>query len=285
LERTAAAIGAPYSETATIAVLDAYAKNFNNGAVLWRTTDRSGDILNYRFYERHPTDTIAVAVKNGLLEPNNSLAKLVTSWSALYDGVPEQSCDFDSDIGLSKTWVYLGDMRPLDDVLNAPGVPESIRRHRSLFHSLDLNFVRHVAVDYRKHTVNLYFRAQGPISYEQAAKFTNLAESEPPNLMLFTEMAKFISPLGYTFSVTLTSDNGIIERVGFYALKLPEGQFPTIGHRLSTFFSTAPSYDSEEMNAVAWSFGKGGKTYIKAERSYSGHLVALMKDWNSTFSS
>lgn len=119
-------------------------------------------------------------------------------------------------------------MYPLDGVLNALGVPKSIRRRRSLFHSLGLNLVRHVAVDYRKHTVrSLYFRAQGPISQEQAAKFTNLAKSEPQNLPLFTKMAKFLSPHGYSFSVTLTSNKGIIEWVGFYALKLLEGQFPT----------------------------------------------------------
>lgn len=75
--------------------------------------------------------------------------------------------------------------------------------------------------------------------------------------------------------------NGDIQRVGFYALKLRTGQFPAIGQRLVTFFRSAPSREEEEMNAVAWSFGRGGNDYIKAERSYCGRLVALMKTWNS----
>ena len=280
----AAAIGAPYSETTTRAVLDAYGENFCNGAVLWRATNRPGDVLNYRFYERHPVDTIDVAVRNGLLVPESQLAKLVTSWSSLYDGTPEQSCDFDSDIGLSKTWVYLGDMRPLDDILSIPGISESIRSHKPLFNKLDLNLVRHVAVDYRKNTLNIYFRAKGPASLQQITEYTILAGANPPGPDLFNEMMKYLSPSGYTFSVTLHADTGAIERVGFYALKLPPGEFPTIDDRLSIFFSTAPSYDEEEMNAIAWSFGKNGKTYIKAERSYCGDLVNLMRDWNSTFS-
>jgi len=47
---------------------------------------------------------------------------------------------------------------------------------------------------------------------------------------------------------------GAVERVGFYALKLSLGEFPTIvDDRLSRFFETAPSYDDEEeMNDVAW---------------------------------
>ncbi|MEU5867111.1 aromatic prenyltransferase [Nonomuraea sp. NPDC047529] len=75
--------------------------------------------------------------------------------------------------------------------------------------------------------------------------------------------------------------DGRIRRVGFYALKLPADRFPTIDERLTTFFRSAPSRDEEEMNAIAWSFGPGGNDYVKAERSYTGRLVELMKTWNS----
>jgi len=76
----------------------------------------------------------------------------------------------------------------------------------------------------------------------------------------------------------------VIERVGFYALKLPQNRFPAIGGRLTRFFSEAPCYDPEDMNAVAWSLGNGQDTYIKAERSYCGDLVPLLKGWNTFFS-
>lgn len=280
-KQTAAAIGAPFSESATKAVLEAYAQSFKDGAVLWRATNRPGDALNFRFYERRPIDTVAIAVKAGFIEKDNILGTLITSWSSLYDGTPEQSCDFDAGTGLTKAWVYMGGMRPVDDILNAESVPETLRQHGPAFHSLGLELVRHVAVDYHSGTVNVYFRAPGPITEEQAAKFVALADCPPLPTAEVQEMRKFLNPTGFTFAVTIKLSTGAISRVGFYALKLPIGTFPEIGSRLATFFSSAPSYDAEEMNAIAWSFGSGGKKYIKAERSYCGRLVPLLRDWNT----
>ena len=281
VKRTCAAIDAPFSEATTRAVIEAYSRSFHEGAVLWRATNRLGDALNFRFYERRPIDTVGIAIQAGLLGPDNALARLITSWSLLYDGKPEQSCDFDAQKGLTKAWVYMGGFRPLDDILNARDVPESIRRHGPTFHNLGLESVRHVAVDYHSDTINLYFRAPGPITEDQAAKFVRLAGCPPPARDEFEEMRAFLCPTGYTFSVTMTVLTGDIKRVGFYALKLPPNTFPEVGERLKTFFEQAPSYDREEMNAVAWSYGTGGKKYIKAERSYCGRLVPLLRDWRS----
>ncbi|KAG6994064.1 hypothetical protein G7Y79_00047g082900 [Physcia stellaris] len=124
------AIKAPYSETKTLEVLSAYNQNFSEGAVLWRTTDRPGDALNYRFYERRPVEVLDIAVNTGLLEAKNPLATLLKSWSKPWGTslhvVPEQSCDFDADKGLTKAWAYMGGLRPLDDILSVDGVPASI---------------------------------------------------------------------------------------------------------------------------------------------------------------
>lgn len=284
IRTTAAAIDAPFSESVNRAALDAYMDGFATGAVLWRTTDRPGDALNYRFYARKRYDTIATAVDAGLLPAGNPLASLVISWSALYGGIPEQSCDFDAGRGLVKTWVYLGGTKPLDDVLGADGVPDTIRQHGPLFHNLGLDHCRHVAVDYTGDTVNLYFRARGPLSDEQCAEFTKMVRTAPPAEQLAAEMRQYLSRNAYTFSVTVSLDTGVLERVGFYALKLPEGEFPTIGERLTRFYEMAPSYDPDTANAIAWSFGEGGKSYIKGERSCYGDLVSLMRRWNTFFS-
>ncbi|KKY13521.1 hypothetical protein UCRPC4_g06967 [Phaeomoniella chlamydospora] len=286
VQNTCTAINAPYSESATQGVIEAYSNSFHTGAVLWRTTDRPGDALNYRFYERKPTDTVSRAVEAGLLKPDHHLGQLITSWSSLYSGTPEQSCDFDAERGLTKAWVYMGGMRPVDDILNAPHVPESIRRHGPTFHSLGLELVRHVAADYLSETLNIYFRAPGPINLQQAITYIRLADVTL-NISAdeVEEMRQFLNPTGFTFSVTMAYTTGEIQRVAFYALKLHPGKYPVINDRLKVFFSEAPSYDEEEMNAIAWSFGKGGKKYIKAERSYCGELVPLMKDWSSAMSS
>ncbi|KAB8298687.1 hypothetical protein EYC80_000864 [Monilinia laxa] len=289
IRNLSAAINAPYSESTTINILSVFSHSFHNGVVLWRATDRLGDALNYRFYSRKPIDTVSIASSAGLLSPNilNTLGNLVKSWSLLYNGTPEQSCDFDAEKGLVKAWVYMGGMRPLDDILGADGVPDSVRQYKSRFEHLGLQKVRHVAVDYQKGTVNLYFRAQGPITTKQATLFNALVGAEAPSQQQFKDMKKLLNELGYTFAVTIKIETGGIERVGYYALKLPEKgtkKWPDLNEQLEKFVQSAPSYDREEMNAVAWSFG-GNQKYVKFERSYCGELVPLIRKWGTTLSS
>lgn len=278
---TADAIGAAYSEPVTRTVLRAYSGSFQSGAVLWRTTGKPGDALNYRFYERRATDSVATAIRAGLLDPGNAMTGLISSWSPRYGGAATELCDFDAEHGIAKTWVYLGGARPVGHVLGAPGIPWALRRHERRFRALGLSSVRHVAVDYRARTVNLYFRTSGKLTLDQSERLVRLANGNPPAASVFSDMQRFTAPDGYTFSVTMEVSGGEIQRVAFYALKLPAGRFPAIGERLTAFFRSAPSRDEEEMNAVAWSFGSGGTDYIKAERSYCGQLVALMRTWDS----
>jgi 4-hydroxyphenylpyruvate 3-dimethylallyltransferase len=189
IRETAAAIDAPYSRETTRSVLNAYDEGFSTGAVLWRATDRPGSALNYRFYARSRTDTIASAVRGGMIDPGSRVIPLIAAWNDLFGGIPEQSCDFDASRGLVKTWLFLGGTQPLDDILAADGVPETISRHGSLFHGLGLTHCRHVAVDHHRETVNLYFRAPGPVTAEQAAAFAALARAEAPGGRLLAEMA------------------------------------------------------------------------------------------------
>ncbi|WP_436771873.1 aromatic prenyltransferase [Yinghuangia sp. YIM S09857] len=277
LEYTAGLLGAPYSQPMAHRVLHAFEESFHRGAVLWRTTDKPGGALNYRFYERVPVDTMRIAERAGFLALPSPAARLISAWSALYDGSREL-CDFDSATGLVKTWVYLEGKRPLAEVLSPPEVPDAIRRREADFHELGLDLVRNVAVDYQHGTANLYFHTHEGISPKAAEGLLTLSESAVPDEATYQDMAAFMPPDGFTFSVTLRIDTGNIERVGFYALRLPAGQFPRIGDRLAAFFDQAPSHDEEEMNAVAWSFGSGTGHYLRAERSYCGRLVALMRD-------
>jgi 4-hydroxyphenylpyruvate 3-dimethylallyltransferase len=275
LGNVATVLDAPFSEPANRRALQVYADRFIDGPVLLRTTDRPGDPLNYRFYARKRKDTVGVAVGAGLLTANASLVPLIQSWSALHGGRPEQSCDFDAGRGLAKTCVYLGGTIPLDDVLGVRGVPRTVRRHAPLFADLALTSCRHVSVDYLNNAVTLYFRAPGPLTDEQCVRFTQIVDATPPERKLAQEMQRYLRVRAYTFSVTISVETGKLERVGFYAVKLPAGNFPKINGRLSLFFSLAPSYDAEESNAVRWSFGGGGKTYVEAERScFSGVSAA-----------
>jgi len=309
-KRLANTIGAPYSEPAILQVLEIFGECFKEAVVVWRTTDRPGDTLNYRTYLRRQLDTISIAVGAGLLESNNQLVRLITSWSSLYDGKTEQWCDFDPNAGLVKTWVNLRGRRAVvgvpqlikscsilefsilirpsitperqlliehyqDDILYAPEVPAAIRTYGPTFHSLGLELVTFVAVDYYGGTMNLYFVAPGPLSRPQAAEYVNLAGSPPPTDQEFRDMLQFLNPGGYHFAVTIDYQTGRITRVAFYALDLPLLQAPNMDDRIIKFFAEAPSYDQHQTRIVAWSYGLDGSRYMKAESSYIGELATL----------
>lgn len=277
---TATTIGAPFSERTTYRVLDAYSKSFSTGAVLWKTTSRPGDGLSYRFYSRDRSDTLGIAVRAGLLDPETPLVPLVTSWSSLNGGSTNQSCDFDAESGLAKTWVFLGGTLSLDEVLGVDFVPETLRRHAPVFRQQGLEHVRFMAVDYHHNTVNFYFRVRGPFSREQHMGITRIVQGPPPEEMLTTEILEFLPKNDYLTAVTVSLDSGSLERAAFYAAQIPEGKFPVVGERLSLFFSHAPSRDAKDVNIVAWSFGARGGSYVKGERSWHGDLASLFKGWN-----
>ncbi|WP_316519945.1 aromatic prenyltransferase [Kitasatospora brasiliensis] len=280
IEATTDLLGIDHSPPMTRRVLDTYEESFHRGAVLWRTNDKPGGALNYRFYDRVPVDTVRIGVRAGLLRPDSPSVGLISAWSSRYEGSTEL-CDFDAVHGLVKTWVYLGGIRPLDEILDVPGVPDAIRRHRGRLHELGLTSVRHVAVDYQHDTANLYFRTREGLGPKVAERLLALSRAGVPDETTLQDMVAFTAPDGHTFSVTLRISTGAIERVGIYALRLPAGRFPRVNDRLAAFFRGTPSHDEEEMNAIAWSFGAGGGSYVKAERSYCGRLVALMREWNS----
>lgn len=241
----------------------------------WRLTDRPGDALNFRFYERQPTDTITPAIKAGLLDPENPALPLLRAWA---DFFPEatQCCDFCPEKGLVKTWLYLGagGLRLVDDVLNVPGVPSHITRHRDTLCSLGLTRVRHIAVDFIGNTVNIY----GPLPGERVRAIAALGDPERPLLdEEVSEMARFTSPEATESGVTFRVDTGDITRTAWYAFLKDRKSYPRLDARIKTFFELAPSYDDEPGDIVGWSFGP--LRYMKVERNYSGNTVALMRNW------
>lgn len=286
LEQLCLTLGVPYSEQTTKKVLAAYSTSFQRGAVQWRFTDRPGDPINYRFYERETLDTIQPAITARLLDAENPMIRIFQSWARLWDGAPIQLCDFDAQQGLSKSWLYLRGLRKLDEILDAPDVPKTILQHCETFHNLNLTRVRYVAVDFKAHTVNFYFRAPGPLTYEQATKYVALAGSPPPTVPDYEEMSSVLSADGFAFAVTIKVSDGSIGRVGIYAVKFSENAAVASQNRtLGRFFTVAPSYDKEDLNIVSWSYAKSGKSYMKGERSYCGELNQILASWSSDFCS
>ncbi|KAJ5745281.1 secondary metabolism biosynthetic enzyme [Penicillium odoratum] len=209
------------------------------------------------------------------------MARLINSWSALYNEDTEQWCDFHPETGLVKTWVNLKGPRPVDSILSASEVSESVRAHGPAFHRLGLKLVRFVAVDYEGSTMNMYFTAPGPVSETQAAQYTGMAQCTPPTSQEFRDMQSFLNPQGFSFAVTMDYKTGAIKRVAFYALSLPQNELPAVNDRVRTFFTEAPSYDKHPTRIIAWSFGLGDNKYTKAESSYVGDLATVLKDVDS----
>ena len=276
VRKTAAAIGAPFSESVTLKVLDTFADQFNDGVVVLRTTNQPVARLDYRVLMLRKADMLALAESAGFVERGDVLSGLITLWSSLYGGIPEASCDFDASKGLSKVWLFFGAIRPMDEILLAPGLPESISRHRPLFHSLGLTNIQHVAVDYHRRSLNLYFDYKGVTTLDRAAGLTKLAKADPPDPALLKQMNEYLSPDGHPFAVTMTLD-GTIHRVCFYAIQHVEGSAQKLDPVLNTFWSAAPCYDDIDFKGLGWSFG--GNPYLKAEQGYCGNVVSIGEYW------
>ncbi|KAJ0416700.1 prenyltransferase-like protein [Aspergillus carlsbadensis] len=286
LQTACKALNTPYSEPTTLTILKIFAASFARGAVLFRTTDQPNGPLNYRVYERESIDMVSLATEAGLLARNSPLGELVQTWSSLYGTESHQLADFDTAKGLVKFWVFLGGIRPLDEVLNVPSVPECIRRYKTLFESLNLTGVRHTAVDLEKASMNLYFRTPPNLSRDDMDQYTSLAGADRMPDPLFEEINAHFPKSGGTFAVTMDMATGRICRVAFYALRLEESNLPpsAISGRIKAFFQVCPSYEIDEMKALAWSFGDGEKRYVKAEHGYTGDLVGLIRGWGTRMS-
>ncbi|MEV7387080.1 aromatic prenyltransferase [Streptomyces sp. NPDC091215] len=278
---TAAGIGAPIAHHITDTVLDVFRDNFAQGATLWKTTSQPGDQLSYRFFSRLKMDTVGLAVEAGLLDAGHPTVPVVAAWSGLYDGAPVQSGDFDAGRGLAKTWVYFGGLRPAEDILSVPALPQPVQARLKDFLALGLAHIRFAAVDWRHHSANVYFRGQGPLDTAQFARIHALAGSPPPAGDLVAEVLAYV-PEDYCVAITLDLHTGGIERVCFYALKVPKNALPRIPERIARFLEVAPSHDPEECNVIGWSFGRSGD-YVKAERSYTGNMAEILAGWNCFF--
>jgi 4-hydroxyphenylpyruvate 3-dimethylallyltransferase len=282
LQSTCAAIGAPFSETSVSRVLDGYSPHFSSSVIVLKTTDRPGDHLYYRLWARSRLDTIEIALKCGLLPERTELSSLIDSWSALYSAA-EQSCEFDASSGLTKTWIHLGDLRPIGEILGNGFVPESIRRHLPLFQRSNfLEYVRFVAVDHGRRSVNIYFRARGPMTAEKFAFISGVVDADPPDLRLVAEMRKYAST-DFSLGFTLSMETGEFERACIYAVNIPMETWTNSPVRLTDYYAKAPCYDEKSIAIAGWSFGGGGN-YIKLEKAYCGDLASLLPRWGSIFS-
>jgi 4-hydroxyphenylpyruvate 3-dimethylallyltransferase len=274
----AKALDAPYREESIQTVLEVYGEHFNTGAVLWKTTDRPGDRLYYRFFARERTNTVAAALRAGLIRPS-ALTELVAQWGERLGQDVVESCDFDCQDGMAKTWVYLGGMRPAEEVLDVPALPSALRTRVPALRRTGLTHIRFAAVDYRTNTINVYFRGRGPLTHARATEVLATFGIAAPAQVSVDHMGA-VMPTDFCVAVTFAVDSGLARRACFYSLGIPEDLLPPLPQRLATFFQEARCQDAEPIRALGWSFGTGGQSYLKAEHAYCGDMAGRLRDWD-----
>lgn len=277
-EAMATVIGAPYDEETTRRVVEVFGDHFRTGAVLWKTTDRPGGHLGYRFFARERTDTVQTALDAGLVRPG-ALTALVAEWDRTFGADAIQSCDFDTLNGMAKTWVYLGGMRPAELALDSPAVPAALRARLPRLRQVGLDHVRFTAVDYRHNSLNVYFRARGPLTPARAAQVLAAVDIAAPDDAPVALM-RTVVPEDFCLAVTFSMDTGLAVRACFYALGVPQDRVPSLPRRISTFFDNARDHDPESIRGLGWSYGPGEGTYLKAEHSYCGDMAGRLRDWD-----
>lgn len=276
----ATALDAPCREESIRTVTEVFREHFNTGAVLWKTTDRPGDRLYYRFFAREDTDTVRTAIEAGLIRPS-AMTDLVAQWKERLPDMVE-SCDFDCLDGLAKTWTWLGGMRPAEVVFDIPALA-ALRTHLPALLGAGLSHVRFAAVDYRSSTVNVYFRGRGPLTDERAGEVLAAIGIGAPD-HVSAEHMRSVMPTDFCLAVTFTVESGLAQRACFYSLGIPEDRLPPLPSRIATFFKNAACQDAEAIRALGWSFGAPGKSaYIKAEHAYCGDMAGRLRDWDCYF--
>lgn len=169
----------------------------------------------------------------------------------------------------------MGGLRPFGEIIDVDDAPVGVMRHEQIFKDLNLNFVRHIAVDFHSNTVDLYFRASDPLSKQRALNFVDLVGHSRISESDYAEMEQWFSPDGFTFAVTISVSSGLIDRVAFYVMGLPKDAYPDIGHRTTKNSIESPNHDADNFTAVAWSYRRGKN--MEVERSYWGQVVPLLR--------
>lgn len=275
LRRTAKILGAPFSEPMVQRIAEAYSRCFSSGAVILKTTSRPGDELNLRFFPRKQVDTTGIALRAGLLREQSTGTRFIRLLSDVFDGT--ESCGFDMTHGMVKTWVYLGGVRPVEEMLDTGLVPSAVRQHLPAFHRIGLDYARFVAVDHRQNKANLYFRTTGPSDQGKCERILGLVGVASPSHDLVNEIRHFV-PQDFCLAVTVSLETGTLERACFYALKRPVDQVPEVPERLKTFLLHAPNYDRPLVQVLGWSFGHEGDAYLQAAKSYCGDVAEVLAD-------
>lgn len=275
-------MGAPYDEKVVKEVINAYGELMYDAAIQVRGSSQAGVPLLFRVLMTTPADTIDIALRHGWLHPDDPMVLLATSARAHFNSPIEQP-EFTASKGCDAMFMYLGDPRPLADVLAVPAMPGPIKAHGDRFRAMGLDQVVIVHLNYTEHLVSFFFLAQGPLSKKALDDLVALSGAPPPSEAVYKDIIGVLLDSGYYLTVVMDYATGRVVKIELHLLfpiKLPdEMQIPDIGEKLTAFWDM-PSYEYEDMDSLSYCFGDTHSGDILALRGYCGGLRGLLRYWN-----
>jgi hypothetical protein len=274
LATTAGLIKAPCNPEMCQRVVSTFESDFHRHVLQWKTTDRPGDGLFYRFLSTDREDLVAKSMAADLLTTTNKpLLELQREALETFPQAVRSGVDFEAVHGLSKVWTYTTPL-PLPEVLRLKNLPEAVRANESELKEAGLDLVGFLASDFISETMNVYF-AWHPEQRNRAWLQSMLERSRDtgPSKGTFQDMIESqdeISGIGMTFDWT----SQVPLRWCVYCFAVPFGhrepgvRVPQLPERLRKLRDEAPSLNYHPGCHMAWSYGPAGP-YIKLEKNYA----------------
>jgi hypothetical protein len=265
---TARLLGAPCDRDALWPILRAYEAGFTGGAVALRTTTRarrSGELSVRYIGPAGDPDPYRVALDQGFtVEADRPAGRL---YREIQDrgGVGFRGVDVGVASGFEKIWsIYADDGgKTVEAMSRTPGMPPSVGGNLDYFARHGLTGINGIAVDYRSHSVNVYFPFTGA---RDAQKISTMIEDLGFRVPGNDELDLCCRAFSVYFTFPWNSPN--IERICFPVRTpapdlVPAHLDPLIGR----FVRGARFHDGDRAYVYALAFSGHGP-YYKIENFY-----------------
>ena len=273
LEIAAAAIDAPFAPDKVRQTLEVFDAEFRRCVVQMKATCKPNTGVYYRFFYKWERDLTALAQQHGMIPRESSgIVDLQQQVLGRFPGATRAGLDFDTGFGLAKVWTFTGGPVPVEQLLELPAVPESVRRHLPFFQEHGLRHVFFVASDFQQNSMNVYFGLEEDCRDEAwIRRLANATGGAPQEEKLYSQMLASLA-VSTGVGATFRWDDDAMGRWCLYGLNAPcetaAADLPPLPERLRKFQTLAPTLNESPQYNVAWSFGRAG-FYTKLEKSYA----------------
>ncbi|MEY9706410.1 aromatic prenyltransferase [Bradyrhizobium diazoefficiens] len=266
---------APFDHGKIQSVVEAFEPYFSGSSVSFRTSTKARRELNVRYVElEKPHDPYRLAITHDLIRPagqpiDELTREIQSSYPVLGYGV-----DLGAGYGLEKIWPFFPHQpQPLERACAMRSLPAAVSDFAGVMAKYDLGEVTIFGLDYRHHTVNLYFlKPPGYFAPERLAAMIGEFGFEVPNDELLRHCSTAV-PIYLTFSWTSPR----VERLCFAAVAPTPSAVPTHLHPvIARYVAGAPFVTERHLFIYNVTMATDGN-FIKIENDYTGSMADLMR--------